>query len=261
MIYYKSADEITQMRPSCQLAARVLDFIEDHIKAGVSTNTLNELCHNFIIENKAIPSPLGYRGYPKSVCTSVNQVVCHGIPDDRPLIEGDIINVDVTTYFQGYHGDTSRTFAVGKVSRKARELMQATYESLWVGIKAACPGNHIGDIGAAIKKFIDNKGFSVVLEYTGHGIGKNFHEDPYVCHAAEAGTGDLIQAGMVFTIEPMINAGKRDVLLLDDNWTVETKDQKLSAQFEHTIAIHEDKIEVLTLGENSTEERFPWRKS
>lgn len=261
MIHYKSSDDIAQMKQSCQLAASVLDYIEAFVKPGVTTNEINQLCHNFILENKAIPSPLGYRGYPKSICTSVNQVVCHGIPDDKALVEGDIVNIDVTTFFNEYHGDTSRTFAVGKISRKARDLIQVTYESLWVGINAAAPGNHIGDIGAAIKSFVENKGYSVVLEYTGHGIGKNFHEDPYVCHAAEAGTGDLIKAGMVFTIEPMINAGKRDVVLLDDDWTVETKDNKLSAQFEHTIAIHEDKVEVLTLSKNSTEEVFPWRKN
>lgn len=246
MIIYKTDKEIEDMRESCQLAASVLKFIEPHIQAGITTNEINELCHSYILEKGATPSPLNYRGFPKSICTSVNQVVCHGIPGSYQLREGDIVGVDITTFYKGYHGDTCKTFSVGKCSRSARELLKSAEEALWIGIEAARTGSHLGDIGAAIQKFVEDKGYSVVREYCGHGIGKNFHEDPHVVHFGKKGTGPQLKAGMVFTIEPMINAGKADIILLKDNWTVETQDKKLSAQFEHTVAITSDGLKILT---------------
>ncbi len=260
MIYYKTPEEISEMRESCQLAAKVLNYIESYVQVGVSCNELNDLCHKFIIEHKATPSPLGYRGFPKSICTSVNDVVCHGIPNDYKLKDGDIINLDITTYMHGYHGDTSKTFHVGKTSRSARDLVKSTYDSLWLGILNVKPGGHIGDIGAEIESFVKSKGYTVVREYCGHGIGKNFHEDPHVTHFGRKGTGALIKPGMVFTIEPMVNMGKADVFLEDDNWTVRTNDGKLSAQFEHTIAVFEDRVEVLTIREEENRDAIVWRK-
>ncbi len=246
MIIIKNADDIEGIRKSSRLAASVLDFIEPYIQPGISTLEINDLCHEFIIKNKAKPSPLGYKGFPKSICTSVNQVVCHGIPGTYKLREGDTINVDITTYLDGYHGDTSKTFGVGKISRAARDLLKATEESLYIGIDAVKPGKTFGDIGYVIQKFIESKGYSVVREYGGHGIGKEFHEEPHVTHFGKAGTGPALKAGMVFTIEPMINLGKADIILLDDDWTVETEDGKLSAQFEHTVAVTETGCEILT---------------
>lgn len=247
MIIYKSKDEIETMRESCHLAASVLKHIENSIAPGITTDEINQICHDYIVSHGATPSPLNYRGYPKSVCTSVNQVVCHGIPDDYRLRDGDIVNVDVTTYFKGYHGDNSKTYLVGKVSRAARELVKTAEEALWVGIEEAKKHTTIGDIGHAIQKFVEARGYSVVREYCGHGIGKNFHEDPHVTHYGRPGTGAAVKPGMVFTIEPMINLGSAEIVLLDDNWTVETQDRKLSAQFEHTVAITEDGLDVMTL--------------
>jgi methionyl aminopeptidase len=247
MIVIKTLDEIADIRKSCELAASVLTFIEPKIKAGVRTTELNDLCHAYIVEHGAIPSPLNYNGFPKSICTSVNKVVCHGIPGDYELRDGDIVNVDITTFLGGFHGDTSKTFFVGKASRAARDLVKCAEESLWVGIKAARPGGHIGDIGEAIQSFVEAKGYSVVREYCGHGIGRKFHEDPHVVHVGKRGTGAEIRPGMVFTIEPMVNQGTHEIILLDDDWTVETADGKLSAQFEHTVAVLDDRIEVLTL--------------
>jgi methionyl aminopeptidase len=246
MIVIKNEEEIAGIRKSSQLAARVLQYIEPFIKPGIQTTEIDRLCHEFIIKNGAAPSPLGYNGFPKSICTSVNHVVCHGIPDSYSLKEGDIINVDVTTYLGGFHGDTSKTFFVGKTSRAARDLVQCAEEALYIGIEATRPGGHIGDIGEAIEKFVVAKGYSVVREYCGHGIGRKFHEDPHVVHVGKKGTGPEIRPGMVFTIEPMINQGSYDIILLDDNWTVETIDGKLSAQFEHTIAVFDDHVEILT---------------
>jgi len=261
MIHYKNEKEITIMKESCQLAASVLDFIEEHIQIGTSTEQLNVLCHDYITQHKAIPSPLNYRGFPKSICTSVNDVVCHGIPSKKDILkDGDIINVDITTYFKEYHGDTSRTFFVGKCSRKARDLVQHTYEAMWKGIQTVRHGSFIGDIGQAIKDFTLPLGYSIVEEYTGHGIGKNFHEDPYVLHNNKKGTGPVVKPGMVFTIEPMLNVGKRKVHLLDDDWTVVTSDGKISAQFEHTIAVRENCVEVLTLSPNAKENPVVWTK-
>lgn len=250
MIVYKTPQEINEMRASCALAAAVLDYINPHVVMGAKLNDLNQLCHDFIVSHGATPSPLNYKGYPKSICTSVNQVVCHGIPSDYKLKDGDIVNLDITTYLDGYHGDTSKTFLIGKTSRAARDLVKATEEALWEGIYACRPGGYLGDIGEAVQNYVETRGYSVVREYCGHGIGKNFHEDPHVVHFGKKGTGAKIKPGMVFTIEPMINQGSAEILLLDDNWTVETKDKKLSAQFEHTIAILEDSIEVMTLSKN-----------
>lgn len=248
MVKYKSSEEIEIMKKTCALAARVLHAVEPLVKPGVSCLELNDFCHDFIIKSGATPSPLNYKGYPKSICTSVNDVVCHGIPTSYKLKEGDIVNLDITTYLDGFHGDTSKTFLIGKTSRAARDLVQATYDALWLGIQAIRVGGHIGDIGEAIQKFVENKGYSVVREYCGHGIGRGFHEDPPVTHYGRRGTGTPIKPGMVFTIEPMINLGSADVELLEDDWTVVTRDKKISAQFEHTVAVREDRVEILTAG-------------
>ena len=260
MVKYKTPAEVETMKKSCKLAADVLTFIEPHVKPGVSCLELNDLCHKFIVEHGAYPSPLDYHGFPKSICTSVNEVVCHGIPSEYVLKEGDIVNLDITTYLHEYHGDTSKTFFVGKVSRSARELVQTTFDALWLGIRAVRPGGHTGDIGEAIQKFVEPKGYTIVREYCGHGIGKTFHEDPHVTHFGKKGQGTPIKPGMVFTIEPMINAGTREVDLLEDNWTVVTRDKKLSAQFEHTVAVYEDRVEVLTLQEKDPADPVVWRR-
>ncbi|MEZ4814730.1 MAG: type I methionyl aminopeptidase [Bdellovibrionota bacterium] len=246
MILIKTPQEIEGIKKSSLLAYKVLEFIEPYIQVGISTDELDKLCYDFIIAAGATPSPLNYKGYPKSICTSINQVVCHGIPDSTKLREGDIIKVDISTYLEGYHGDTCRTYPVGKVSRAARDLMKATEESLYIGIEQVKPGGHFGDIGAAIQNFIESKGYSVVKEYGGHGIGKSFHEDPHVAHVGKKGTGPEFKEGMVFTIEPMINQGKASIILLDDDWTVETEDGKLSAQYEHTLAVTHNGCEILT---------------
>ena len=243
----KSKEDIEIMKRSCRLAADVLVMIEKHIKPGITTNELDRICYDFILENKAIPSCLNYKGYPKSTCISINHVVCHGIPDETRLREGDIVNVDVTTYLEGFHGDNSKTYVVGKASRAARDIVQAAEEAMWAGIKAVKPGGNFGDIGHACQTLVEAKGYSVVREYGGHGIGRVFHEDPHVAHAARKGTGPKFLPGMIFTVEPMINQGKRDIILLDDDWTVETEDGKLSAQFEHTVLVTETGVEVLTL--------------
>jgi len=255
-IVIKTKEELETMRRSCRLAADVLVMIADHIKPGVSTEELDRICHDFIIKNGAIPSCLNYKGYPKSICTSVNQVVCHGIPDAYRLREGDIINVDVTTFLDGFHGDNSKTYLVGKTSRAARDVVQAAEDAMWAGIRAVRAGGHFGDIGFAVQSFVEAKGFSVVREYGGHGIGRVFHEDPHVAHFGRKGSGPKLLPGMVFTVEPMVNQGKREVILLDDDWTVETDDGKLSAQFEHTIAVHEEGVEILTFPSTYTGSRF-----
>lgn len=246
MIIIKTPQDIEGIRKSCELTVATLDFIEKHVEVGITTNELDKLCHDFIVKAGAKPSPLNYKGYPKSICTSLNDVVCHGIPNHTKLKDGDIIKIDVSTFLSGYHGDSCRTFGVGKISRAARDLMKATEESLYIGIKEVKPGKHFGDIGAAIQSFIEAKGYSVVREYGGHGIGKTFHEDPHVAHVGKFGTGPEFKEGMVFTIEPMINQGKAPIVLLDDDWTVKTEDGKLSAQFEHTIAVTSDGYEILT---------------
>jgi methionyl aminopeptidase len=245
----KSPAEQAQMREAGRLAADVLDMIAPHIVAGVTTDELNERCHKFIVEEqRAIPAPLNYRGFPKSICTSVNHVVCHGIPGDKRLKQGDIINVDVTVIKDGWHGDTSRMYAVGKVNPAAQRLMDITHEAMWIGIRQIQPGVRLGDLGAAIQTFVEGQHLSVVREYCGHGIGRIFHEDPQVLHYGQRGTGIALQAGMIFTVEPMVNLGKRHVQLLGDGWTVITKDHSLSAQWEHTVLVTDSGYEVLTLG-------------
>lgn len=247
----KTPDEQDKMRVAGRLAADVLDMIGDYVKPGVITDHLDAICHEFITEiQDAIPAPLNYRGFPKSICTSVNHVVCHGIPGERKLKSGDAVNIDITVIKDGFHGDTSRMFFVGKPAIQAERLSTIAFESMWLGIEQIAPGKHLGDIGEAIQKNVEKNRFSVVREYCGHGIGRVFHEDPQVLHYGKAGTGFELQAGMTMTVEPMVNAGKRHVRLLPDGWTVVTKDHKLSAQWEHTVLITDTGYEVLTLGAN-----------
>lgn len=237
------------MRIAGRLAADVLDMIGDYVKPGITTNEINDICHQYITEvQSAIPAPLNYRGFPKSVCTSVNHVVCHGIPGERVLKTGDALNIDITVIKDGYHGDTSRMFFVGKPSVQAQRLAQVAFEGMWLGIEELAPGKRLGDVGAAIQQHVEKNHFSVVREYCGHGIGRTFHEDPQVLHYGTAGTGLELRPGMTLTVEPMVNAGKRQVKLLPDGWTVVTKDHSLSAQWEHTVLITEQGHEVLTLG-------------
>ncbi len=237
------------MRTAGRLAADVLDMIGEHVQPGVTTDELDQICHRYITEvQEAIPAPLNYRGFPKSICTSVNHVVCHGIPGDRVLKSGDAVNIDITVIKDGFHGDTSRMFFVGKAGVQAERLAQVAFDAMWLGIRELAPGKHLGDIGEAIQTYVENNRFSVVREYCGHGIGRVFHEDPQVLHYGQRGTGLELQAGMTMTVEPMVNAGKRNVKLLPDGWTVVTKDHKLSAQWEHTVLITNDGFEVLTLG-------------
>lgn len=237
------------MRVAGRLAAEVLDMIGPYVQAGITTGELDSICHQYIVEKQgAIPAPLNYRGFPKSICTSVNHVVCHGIPGDRRLKSGDCVNIDITVIKDGYHGDTSRMFFVGKPSIQAERLARVAKEAMWLGIKQIAPGKKLGDIGNAIQQHVETNRFSVVREYCGHGIGKEFHEDPQVLHYGKADTGMVLQRGMTMTVEPMINAGRRHVRLLPDGWTVVTKDHSLSAQWEHTVLITEDGFEVLTLG-------------
>lgn len=251
----KLHDEVgfAAMRRAGKLAAETLDFITPHVRPDVTTNELDELCHKFTIDHDAVPAPLGYRGFPKSVCTSVNHAVCHGIPGDKVLTAGDIINIDVTPVLDGWHGDTSRTFYVGKVGVKARRLVETTYEAMMRGIEVAKPGATLGDIGHAIQSYVEEKGFSIVREYCGHGIGRNFHEEPQLLHYGIVGTGRRLQAGMVFTIEPMVNEGSAENRVLDDDWTAVTADGKLSAQYEHTILVSRDGPDVLSRFED-----LPW---
>lgn len=247
-ISIKTPAEIEKMRNSGRLAAEVLGMIEKHVVPGITTEELDHICHDYIVNTqKAIPAPLNYRGFPKSICTSVNHVVCHGIPAEKKLKNGDIINIDITVIKDDYHGDTSKMFFVGEPSTRARKLTTITYECMKKGIQMVKPGVHLGDIGAEIQKYAESNNFSVVREYCGHGIGREFHEDPQVLHYGKAGTGLALEAGMTFTIEPMINAGKRHVKLLADDWTVVTKDRQLSAQWEHTILVTDTGYEVLTL--------------
>jgi len=236
------------MRIAGQMAAQVLLMIEEHVNVGITTDKLNSICHEYIVEElKAIPAPLNYRGFPKSICTSKNHVVCHGIPDNKKLKNGDIVNIDITVIKDGFHGDTSKMFLVGDTSIRAKRLVDITYECMSTGIRLIKPGVRLGDIGNAIQNHAESSHFSVVREYCGHGIGKEFHEEPQILHYGEKGTGLIVEAGMIFTIEPMINAGKRHVKLLADNWTVVTKDRSLSAQWEHTILVTETGYEVLTI--------------
>lgn len=248
MISIKSPREIEIMRETCQLAAKTLRYIEPYIKPGISTEEINRLCHEFIVSHGATPSPLNYHGFPKSICTSLNHVICHGIPSEKDVLkDGDIVNIDVTTYFKGFHGDTNKTFFVGEVNPKIKKLVEVTHECMMIGINQIKPGAHVGDIGAAIAEYAHKHKYSVVEEYCGHGIGREFHEDPQVVHIADKGSGVMLKEGMTFTVEPMINLGKRHCRLLSDNWTVVTQDGKHSAQFEHTVLVTATGYEILTL--------------
>ena len=253
-VTFKTPEEIEKMRVAGRLAAEVLEMIGEHVKPGVTTEELDQICHDYIVnEQQAYPAPLNYRGFPKSICTSVNHVVCHGIPGPKQLKKGDIINIDVTVKKDGYHGDTSKMFFVGEPSILANRLVKITQECLYLGIDMVKPGVRLGDIGAAIQKRAEAQNFSVVREYCGHGIGAEFHEEPQVLHYGKPGTGMVLQEGMTFTIEPMINVGKRHTKLLPDEWTVITKDRKLSAQWEHTLLVTANGVEVLT---KRSEENF-----
>ena len=248
-IKIKTPEEIEKMRVAGRLAAEVLEMIEPHVKPGVTTNELNQICHDYIVnEQGCTPAPLNYHGFPKSICTSVNHTVCHGIPKDKKLKNGDIINIDVTIIKDGYHGDTSKMFYVGDVAPYAQRLCEVTRECMFKGIEQVRPGARLGDIAAVIQQHAESNHYSVVREYCGHGIGAEFHEDPQVLHYGKAGTGEELKEGMIFTIEPMINAGKRHVKLNKrDGWTVDTADRRLSAQWEHEVLVTADGYEILTL--------------
>jgi methionyl aminopeptidase len=244
----KTPDEQEKMRIAGRLAADVLDMIGDYVKPGITTNEINEICHRYITDvQDAVPAPLNYRGFPKSVCTSVNHVVCHGIPGDRKLKSGDAVNIDVTVIKDGFHGDTSRMFFAGTPGIQAQRLSQVAFDGMWLGINELAPGKRLGDVGEAIQKFVEKNRCSIVREYCGHGIGRGFHEDPQVLHYGSRGTGLELREGMTLTVEPMVNAGKPSVKLLPDGWTVVTKDHSLSAQWEHTVLITGSGYEVLTL--------------
>jgi methionyl aminopeptidase len=241
-------DDFAKMRVAGKLAAETLDFITEHVNPGVTTDHLNILCHNFITERGAIPAPLNYKGFPKSICTSINHVIWHGVPSGKILKKGDIINIDVTVIVDGWHGDTSRMYYVGAVAVKPKRLIQVTYDAMMLGIEKVKPGVHIGDIGHAIQTYVEKHNYSVVRDYTGHGIGRVFHDEPTILHYGKTGTGSILEEGMFFTIEPMINAGKCDTILSKfDNWTVTTRDKSLSAQFEHSIGVTKNGAEIFTL--------------
>lgn len=249
----KTPEEIEKMRVAGRLAAEVLGMIGPHVVEGITTEELDRLCHDHIVNVQgAIPAPLNYRGFPKSICTSVNHVVCHGIPGPKKLKKGDVVNLDITVIKDGFHGDTSRMFQVGTPSVAAQRVTRIAYECLCIGVRMVRPGIHLGDIGHAIQKYAESQHCSVVREYCGHGIGRDFHEEPQVLHYGEPGAGVVLFPGMTFTIEPMINAGKRHVKLLSDGWTVVTKDHSLSAQWEHTILVTDSSYEILTLSPGAT---------
>jgi methionyl aminopeptidase len=245
----KTPEEVEGMRRAGRLAAEVLDMIGEHVVPGVTTGELDAICHEYITTvQDAIPAPLNYRGFPRSICTSVNHVVCHGIPGEKSLKKGDIVNIDITVIKDGWHGDTSRMFFVGEPPLIGRRVSEVSREAMRIGISKVAPGARLGDIGAAIQEYVEGQNCSVVREYCGHGIGREFHEDPQVLHYGRRGTGLELVPGMTFTIEPMVNAGRRHVKLLRDGWTVVTKDHSLSAQWEHTVLVTADGHEVLTLG-------------
>jgi methionyl aminopeptidase len=239
-------EDFAGMRLAGRLAAETLDMITPHVRVGVTTGELDRLCHEFITAHGAIPAPLNYRGYPKSICTSINHVVCHGIPGERRLEDGDVLNIDVTVVLDGWFGDSSRMYVAGEPSVKARKLMDVTYESMLRGIAAVRPGATPGDVGHAIQTYVESNRFSVVRDFCGHGIGRRFHEAPNVLHFGRAGDGPVLQAGMFFTIEPMVNAGRPEVKVLDDGWTAVTRDRSLSVQFEHMVGVTETGVEVFT---------------
>jgi methionyl aminopeptidase len=251
----KSPDEIEKMRVAGRLAAEVLEMIGEHVRQGVTTDELDAICHDYIVRvQRAVPAPLNYRGFPKSICTSVNHQVCHGIPSNKRLKNGDILNIDITVIKDGYHGDTSKMFCVGEPSILARRLVKITQQAMRLGIARVRPGATLGDIGHAIQHYVESQGCSVVREYCGHGIGQEFHEEPQVLHYGKPGEGLVLEPGMCFTIEPMVNAGKRFIKLLPDGWTVVTKDRSLSAQWEHTILVTPVGHEILTLRAEEREE-------
>ena len=246
IIIHQDADFVG-MRAAGRLAAECLDMITPHVRPGVSTEELDRLCHGFIVAHGARPAPLNYRGYPKSICTSINHVVCHGIPGERRLLDGDILNIDVTVVLDDWHGDTSRMYVAGTAPTRARMLMQITYEAMMRGVEAAKPGATLGDIGYAIQSFVEANRFSVVRDFCGHGIGRTFHAPPNVLHFGRRGEGPVLRPGMFFTIEPMVNAGRPEVKVLDDGWTAVTRDRSLSAQFEHMVGITETGVEIFTI--------------
>lgn len=257
-ITIKSAADIEAMRVACRLASEVLDYLTPHVNVGITTNELDRLAHDYMVNVQGtVPAPLnyqppGYIPYPKSICTSINHQICHGIPNDRALKNGDILNVDITVITpDGWHGDTSRMFVVGEGSIAAKRLCSLTYEAMWRGIVKVKPGARLGDIGHAIQTFVENQGLSVVREFCGHGIGKKFHEEPQVLHYGRPGTMEELKPGMIFTIEPMVNAGRREIKEAGDGWTIVTKDRSLSAQWEHTVVVTEHGYEVLTLSAGS----------
>ncbi len=239
-------DGFKGMRAAGKLASQTLDFIAPHVVEGVTTEHLNQLCHDFIVEHGAIPAPLNYRGFPKSICTSVNHVVCHGIPGDKKLLSGDILNIDVTVIVDGWHGDTSRMYTIGTPAIKAQKLIDVTYEAMMRGIEICKPGATFGDVGHAIQSYVEPKGYSVVRDFCGHGLGRIFHMAPTVLHYGKPGTGPVMEEGMFFTIEPMINAGRPGIKILDDGWTAVTRDRSLSAQFEHSLGITKTGYEIFT---------------
>jgi len=256
-IHIKNSQEIEKMRVAGKLASEVLDFITPYVKPGITTEEIDKLCHDYMVNvQNTIPAPLnyapdGHTPYPKSICTSINHQICHGVPGPKALKEGDIVNIDITVIKEGFHGDTSRMFHLGETSIQAKRLCKLTYEAMWLGIKQVKPGAKLGDIGFVIQDFAEKNGFSVVREFCGHGIGKRFHEEPQVLHYGKPGTGLTLEAGMIFTIEPMINAGKRDIKQMPDGWTIVTKDRSLSAQWEHTILVTEIGYEVLTVSDKT----------
>ncbi len=240
-------EDFEGMRRAGRLAAETLDMITDYVRPGVTTEELDRLCHDFIVAHGAVPAPLGYRGFPKSICTSVNHEVCHGIPSSRRLEEGDILNIDVTVVLDGWHGDSSRMYVVGKPSVKAQRLIDVTYEAMMRGIAVIRPGATLGDLGFAIQSYVERQRLSVVREFCGHGLGRAFHEPPNVLHFGRPGEGVVLRPGMFFTVEPMVNAGRPDVKILDDGWTAVTRDRSLSAQFEHTVGVTATGVEIFTL--------------
>jgi methionyl aminopeptidase len=246
-VKFHGPDGFAGMRAAGKLAAETLDYIAPYVEPGVTTGELDRLCHEFIVARGATPAPLGYKGFPKSICTSVNHVVCHGIPGDKRLEDGDIVNIDVTTILDGWHGDTSRMFFVGNVGVRARKLVDTTYEAMMAGLETVKPGMTLGDVGAAIQRVAEGQRFSVVRDFCGHGLGRVFHDAPSILHYGKPGTGMPLRAGMFFTVEPMINAGDWRVKVLADGWTAVTKDRSLSAQFEHSVGVTETGVEIFTL--------------
>jgi methionyl aminopeptidase len=240
-------EDFEGMRAAGRLAAETLDMVTEHVQPGVTTGTLDRLCHDFIYAHGAVPAPLNYRGFPKSICTSINHVVCHGIPSDRRLENGDILNIDITVILNGWHGDTSRMFVAGTPSTRARNLMDVTYEAMMRGVRAIRPGATLGDLGYAIQSYVETQRFSVVRDFCGHGIGRRFHEPPNILHFGTRGEGPVLRPGMFFTVEPMVNAGRPEVKVLDDGWTAVTRDRSLSAQFEHMVGVTATGVEIFTL--------------